>query len=329
MPITPRQREQRRKGLGASDMAAVMEWIGGFAPKELSPYQSIGDVFWSKRPDLALMGGQEPDEKQNTSQSFGNLAEKFLIECARLDLAPQKLHANQLRVSPYKIMRSSLDAIIVEGPDKGAPVELKTCQDWTKRGDWGDPGSSDVPLGYLIQVLAQMHCAGAAKGYLFASLSWKGLADVQKYVIHAEPNQAIIDQMIEAANVFWKEYVEMGKVPEGHEVPPDHLIRARPWAKEKAVPLSEAMEAIAAEYIEVSNLARDLAMRKTDMKLAMQHELGDAEFGQTATGYTVRHTVYDTTRIDSDLIKQENPELWERAQKTSPSHRVTVKAPKP
>ena len=156
----PKPREQwladRKKAIGASDVAAILG---------VSPWASEWDVWADKTDRLERWEGNEQTR-------LGQFFEPSVLDYAaskvgELVRGERVLHAS-LPVA------STLDARVVFN---SRPVEAKTTGlAGPSYGDWGDPGTDEVPEYYLAQVHTQLLCLpDADMGYLFALLPGRGV----------------------------------------------------------------------------------------------------------------------------------------------------------
>lgn len=160
-PVTPERHAAwaaaRRGTLGASEAAAAL----GLADAYLSPVD-----LWLRKVGLAA------DEPPTWRMKKGLALEPLLLEeyrqrhgagCA---LHPQRYFAG----GPRPWLSCTLDALAVPEGGGGPPyaVELKAVTD--RRGEWGEPGTAEVPDRYLVQVYHQMAVTGVRLAHVFAAV---------------------------------------------------------------------------------------------------------------------------------------------------------------
>jgi len=198
--ITEQQRQERRKYLGSSDIASLFVDEEG---KSLNPFATSADVWASKVFEL------EP-EKESVAMARGNRYEAALIEFASQELGvyietdPEKLRfidTEHLDLNGIPIFECNLDGYT--DILKGIPeiVEAKTTG---LTGEWGEPGTDDVPLRVNLQVQHQMLCTGFSKAHIVVLLGKWGLTE-EMYLV--ERNEDIIQAIITRGTQFWNDYV--------------------------------------------------------------------------------------------------------------------------
>jgi putative phage-type endonuclease len=166
-PLTPEWLEQRRGGIGASEIAAVMG---------ISPWESPFSLYWRK------VNGWEIE--QTPEMATGQLLEPVIAEWWRggaledgMDCAPEP---PGLLAHPDRPWQLATPDRLVHGPtdpddarfanglawDLCAVLELKwVAHSWD---GWGEPGSDDIPVHYRAQVQWQCDVVGVDDWYVAA-----------------------------------------------------------------------------------------------------------------------------------------------------------------
>lgn len=203
--ITEQQRQERRKYLGSSDIASLFVDEHGAS---LDPFQTAADVWASKVFEL------EPNKK-TAAMDRGNRYESALIEFASQELGtpietnPEKLRFidNYHRGSDGKqIFACNLDGFFHPNGQMHEIVEAKTTG---LTGEWGEPGTDDVPLRVNLQVQFQMSVTGSQRAHIAVLLGKWGLTE-EMYLV--ERNEEIIAAIIARGTQFWNDHV-LTKVP--------------------------------------------------------------------------------------------------------------------
>jgi len=206
MPITAKQREDRRNHLGSSDMAAIMG---------LSLYKSPMDVWLEKVYDT------EPAE-ETKAMRIGNRFEAGLLEegaeRVRAD-EPEimkrfpglKFQSNQFRVKD--IFGAHLDAQGYEqknGKKIFVPIgqEAKTTSKWE---GWGDEGTDQVPDDVALQVHHQIYAASLEIVFIPVLTVSFGRLDMRLYKIERRPG--IEEKIIHFGQHWWEQHVIAKKPP--------------------------------------------------------------------------------------------------------------------
>lgn len=183
--LTVEQQEQRKHGLGATDCAAVMG---------LSPYRTPYELW------LIKTGRQEEDtilteERLRLRHAHEEtISQEYMVrQSCKLKRVNQTVYHKKL---PF--MLCNLDRVVI---GKRKIVECKTSTAFLRQL-WGDTGTDEVPIQYLLQVQHQLACSGYDEADLAA------LIDVDDYRIYPMPrNEKVIEKIEEACTRFWEDNV--------------------------------------------------------------------------------------------------------------------------
>lgn len=197
--------EERRGGLGGSDMGAILG---------LSPYRTPFQVWQEKT------GRSEPFTG-NLQTRFGTYAEEFVAReyCERTGRRVQRYNA-MLR-HPEAPLIGHVDRLVVPDGAKRASyrseirtdrgLEAKTAHALAaSRGDdWGEDGTDQIPSAYLIQSAAYMALTGCEYWDLACLF---GNSDFRIY--HLRRDLELEAMLIDEASRWWRDHVVA-------DVPPD------------------------------------------------------------------------------------------------------------
>lgn len=184
---SPEWHEERRRGIGASDVPAIAG-ISGFA----SPI----DVWEQKT------GRVEPNA-ENAMTRWGTLLEPVIADefAVKTGLKVRRI-ARAVRYRDWPILFAHLDRQVVGG----GILECKSSM--TTRG-WGESGTSEVPDHVALQVQAQLACADAEVAHVAALIGYR---DFRTYLI-ARDRPLFEDDVLPLLKEFWT-LVETDTPPE-------------------------------------------------------------------------------------------------------------------
>ena len=169
--------EARRSGIGGSDVAAVVH---------LSQWRSAFEVFLDKRGELPLQEDNEP-------MRWGRILEPVIRheyeETTGFLVEPVPM----LRCVKHPYMLANLDGLVSEHK---RVVELKTAR--TAEG-WGEDGSDEVPLPYVMQVQHYLFITGFEVADVAVLI---GGSDFR--IMHIEPDRELQDMLVESEYAFWQ-----------------------------------------------------------------------------------------------------------------------------
>lgn len=178
--ITDKQREERRLGIGGSDMPIIMG---------LSSYKTPYQLYLEKT------GLIETNDEMTQLQYWGHKLENIVRE----EFATRN---NVLVETPdtiihpfYTFLRANIDGFI---PEKNAILEVK-CSSAFMSQQWGEDGSDIIPMNYLVQVAHYCAVTNAECAYIAVLIGGNDYREY-KYIRDVELEQHVID----AAKTFWE-----------------------------------------------------------------------------------------------------------------------------
>jgi len=178
--------EERRKGIGGSDIAAIMG---------LSHWTTAYQIYQNKR-------GEVKDWEGNETMDWGKRMEPairqwYSDQTGRAVRLPDKIMYHK----DYPFMLASLDGFT----DDRRVVEIKTAR--YSQG-WGEPGTDQIPESYMCQVQHYL----AVTGFDFCDVAVSiGGAPPVLYIVKADLE--LQGLLIEAEKEFWQK-VQAGIPPE-------------------------------------------------------------------------------------------------------------------
>lgn len=194
MALTPAQLAERREGITATDVAAIVR---------LNPYKSVLDVVAEKR------GAAPVDADLGPRGHWGNVLE----EPIRKDYSER--HAVRVTVPgvlthpKVKHHKATPDGIVwlrgAQEADRG--LEIKTHTVWL-RGGYGAPGTDEVPLHEIVQCSWNMHVTGLPTWDLVAFID--GLPTDYRITRDLD----FEGDLVEAVDRFWCNVIGGGAEPE-------------------------------------------------------------------------------------------------------------------
>lgn len=288
---------KRRKGIGGSDAAAIAGLSPWKTPLEVY-LDKIGEGVDEETPDMRRGTLFEPVVRQMYCDATGRTVEK----------------PGGILVHPkIRWMLANLDGIA--SGDRLA--EFKTAR--TRQG-WGDPGSSDVPMWYMLQVQHYL----AVTGFAWADLAVL-FGDFELAIYPIESDTDLQELLIEREAEFWA-MVQSRTPPE--PVTANDVKRRWPMARvpvtNEATPevlhVAAVLKAVKARIKELEGV-QDQA--ETVLKRAIADTEGLAVQGEVlATWKNVKGSPY----FDKERFRVEHPKLYTKyISEPSPQRRFLLK----
>jgi len=298
MGLSQQQIEVRATGLGGSDAAAA-----------------VGLSRWKSRYQLWLekTGHAEPFTG-NDATHWGNMLEPIVRqEYANRTGLSIITPGETLKHPDFPFVLANIDGIV---PDD----RIVECKTGRPSNDWGEPGTSEIPEEYVLQVQHYLMVTQLPRADVPVLL---GGNDFRIYHIEADgETQALL---LQGEREFW-ELVQRNEPPEP-ETPED--IRRR-WPKSQDKPRIASGE-IAAElqHLLIINRAhKENEERIERMKADIQKYLGECDTLVDERGRKLAtwKTAKGATRFDAKAFEQAHPDLYrEFCRPTEGSRRFLLK----
>lgn len=311
--ITDTQKKERRRFIGSSDIAALFTGPDG---KSLDPFKTAADVWATKVFDF-------DESTASPSIKTGIRWEPYIIGWAaeqlgvKVETDPDKL---RFICRDHPIFASNLDGYAVgeknkyEGQiaheHKMAIIEAKKTR---LAGEWGEPGTDQIPFRVILQVHTQMLCTGWDHAYVAAMIQ----GEETLYELHRD--ERIIEAIIRRGEDFWNNNV-LTKTPPLDCEPADLDILKRV----RRIP--EKYADIDTELVTTWDTARANrleAEKREDAAFAtLLTYIGDAEGVRLPDGREFTYFKQSgRDKIDMKRLKAEHPDIY-AAISTPSEHRV-------
>jgi putative phage-type endonuclease len=245
--------EDRRKAIGASDVAAVLR---------LSPWACEWEVWADKR-------GMIEFSADTPATSAGKTLEPAVLDHAERQLG--KLFRD-VRISHDSLpLAATCDAIVLAGR---RPVEAKTTGIVGPIvGHWGDQLTDQVPDHYLVQVQAQLMCTKSDLAYLFALLPGRGFVEYQ-----IEPCDRLHEYLGNYLSDWWQRHVVQGVEPSIQDtVPSLDVVKRLRKTSGKSIDADESIGKLTCEWERAKAVALDSKKRAEELQSRLLIAINDAE----------------------------------------------------
>ncbi len=285
MTITPKQLEDRRKGLGSSDASAIMG---------ANPNKSQHDVWREKM-------GIEPPFEGNALTDFGNKAEGMLRECAA-DYIGMPVVAPK---GPFVkgVLRANVDGQVGKY-GRGQPiVECKTTR--VDEG-WGTPGTDQVPAMVAIQVHHQMLAADSDFAYVIRLAKYLQI-EVFEVPLNGDLARSVWDQ----CNAWWKKYMVGEQEPPITPATDQTLDYYANYQRDNQI---EAMinDDLIEQYVQAQQAEKAAEQNRKDARARIMQAMGNASAGIGIGRRAKIIACSGRTSFNHKLLQAHEPELFEK-----------------
>lgn len=288
--LTPEQKQNRRSGLGGSDIGAVvLQYNPDFPLTYLTPLE----VYLSKVDE-----GYE--KSTNNCMKFGNIIEEFLIRMFTEETGLEVITGHDTRYSDeHPHLLANIDGFI---PSENAVLEIKNV-DPSKAYLWGPEDSDEIPEAYLLQVAHYVHVYNADKAYIAA---YFGGSRFKIYIY--ERNMDLETLIIDTSTRFWNEHVIKKNPPDPETYEEFCLI----YKDEKSDKASYA-DSLDVSFIEnfKRNEKKIKELKKENLKIKASICAGMKENGVLMDQDKVVATwrSQKNHRIDTKLLREKYPDI--------------------
>lgn len=291
----------RKKGIGGSDASVVLG---------LSKYKTPFEL-WLEKTDQTFV-----DESQSEAAYFGSLLEDLVAKEFEKRTGKKVRRNNFILQHPkYDFIIANIDRKVV---GENALLECKTASVYYAK-EWEN---DEVPAPYLVQVQHYMGVTGYEKAYIAV------LIGGQKFVWkEVERDDELIDMIFQTEIDFWNNHV-LSNVPpalDGSSAAEKYLNeRYQKSTPDKIVDLSIDYEEKLSTYLQLKQQEKELKQMIKQIENELKSEMKDAEVG-FVKGYEVNWKPIISYRVDSKLLKEKYPNVYESVIKKTEYRRFNVK----
>ena len=346
--------EERKKGIGGSDVAAVLG---------ISPWKTSLQLYEEKTSDYR----NEPSLEDSVPMKAGNVFEGIVIKIAERLTGAKIIPAKEmvcLEDKPY--IRANPDAFLISPDGTMSLVEIKTLSNRIKDEKWGDdtiPPYYESQLRYYQGVYGDKFCDKAyffalplldeerALASMFANAAYEfsdedvDLAEKLFYdriiVRTIQRDREYEQSMFEIVEDFWEEHVIKGIPPAMTGKPENNksflLSKKR---NGESVNLSGEAAKLIVKYDELAAHKAKIKKELDSIESSIDETLSEIllEMGDCTTGIAGNREVtvkpgITRTSINADALKKlklQYPDIYEQFAKTSVGkNRIAIKEIKP
>jgi putative phage-type endonuclease len=323
--------EERRLGLGASDIATIMGWS---TFQDAAPYK-----VWAQKVGLIPPG----DDEDNEMFRFGRMAEPMLCRYYQEETGLYVAAHQELRRHPkIPIAIATIDGEVYEGPVAGE-VERAADRAWAEaelatdilRGEREALGgvefktSRDAPSKWETKIPDYYQCQGqwqmAVCGWPFVDFAV--LHGFMFRVYRLERDEADIAVLLTGAQSWWDRYVVTGDPPpiDGLSATSKVLRQIYPGRVAKAVELD--MSTTAALLREAKEQQKKWKESVNELENQIKEAMGDATSAQLGAGWTASWSRFTKKSVAAKALKDKYPSVYREFVKESDTSRFTLKDP--
>jgi len=284
----------RTKYIGGSDIGAILG---------LSKFRTPLEVWMEKT-------GKESKKLDSLPLRFGSFAEEFVASEYARATGFELLHDESVYIHPtHPMMSAHVDRFILgDGLKKPATrlLECKTANPFA-RGEWGEPGTDQVPMSYLCQCIWYMAITGIEQCDLAVLF---GNSDFRIYEIERDLELEAL--VIKKALHFWNEYV-LNDIPPSAQTENDYQSLFKRSDSSKTVEANLKTVELIRQLQSLSKQGGDVEMQITQIKQHIMNEMKEAEaLSYKGNVIATWKAPKPSFRLDSKRLEVEEKEIFER-----------------
>lgn len=318
--------EYRKKGIGGSDVAAIMG---------ISPFATIRDLFYEKTGVQPVI--EEEEESNWVAKEVGHRLEELVAEIFSKKTGLKVFPVRTMFRHPlYPFMLADVDYFILFPDGTYGILECKTCN-YNAKKKWED---DSIPANYVLQVRHYLSVMNLQKAYI-ACLYGNNEDEFVYRAIERDPIEE--EDIMEQESYFWREYVQKNVVPPYIGKPDLILTSIRNYGGYA----DQSIPEIVISGLESKNLEKYLFLSEEKSQLEKRKKEIEAEqraisvpfveqLGQGCTAvledgtnrYRITYNPTRRTQIGKDQmekLKNQHPDIYEEYVKTTESRIFRIK----
>ncbi len=289
----------RQDGIGGSDAGAICG---------VNPYSSALNVYQQKTTDKI-------DENNTESIRIGHDLEDYVAKRFMEATGKRVRRSNFLyRSEAHPFMQANVDRLVI-GEDAG--LECKTANAFNA-DKWND---DMIPEHYQLQCQHYMAVTGLSYWYIAVVIMGVGFKWSR-----IDRDDELIESLIKIESDFWNCHVIPRVIPEpdGSKAYDELLDKYfHVSRKESTIPLIGFDKKLDRRK-EITTLTDKLETEKKQIDQELKLYLQESEIAE-GERYKVSWINYSSDRLDTKLLKQELPEVYDKYCKTTTGRRFTVR----
>jgi putative phage-type endonuclease len=286
--------KNRGLSIGGSDIGAILG---------LSKFRTPLEVWMEKT-------GKESRQLDSLPLRFGSFAEEFVANEYARATGFELLHDESIYIHPtHPMMSAHVDRFILGNGLSNPATRLLECKTANPfaRGEWGEPGTDQVPMSYLCQCIWYMAITGIEQCDLAVLF---GNSDFRIYEIERDLELEVL--VIEKALHFWNEYV-LKDTPPPAQTEGDYQALFKKSDPSKTIEANPKTVELIRQLQSLSKQSVDADEQITQIKQHIMNEMKEAEvLSYQGNVIATWKAPKPSFRLDSKRLEVEAKEVFER-----------------
>jgi putative phage-type endonuclease len=182
--------------------------------------------------------------------------------------------------------------------DTGELLEIKTASA-RQRGEWGEPGTDEVPYHYLVQVAIQLAVYRAPAAHVAVLF---GGQEYQEYYVRRDED--LEGSLVERLERFYLDHI-VPRIPPDPVDPEDFLVYLEnryPRDDCSTVTATPAIERVVSELVEARKVRAQAAEIEKEARGQIEAFMGAARRLDTSRGHILWSTTKDRSEVDWQAV---------------------------
>ncbi|MFP3683945.1 YqaJ viral recombinase family protein [Bacillus sp. SIMBA_026] len=294
---------ERRKGIGGSDASVVLG---------LNKWRTAFELWLDKT-------GQVPvSESASEAAYFGSILEDIVAKEFEVRSGKKvRRKKSMLKHPEYDFILANVDRMIV---GEKAILECKTTSEYNLK-EWEN---DEIPADYIVQVQHYLGVLGPEYKKAYFAVLIGGNKFVWKEI---ERDDELIEMIFTAEVEFWNTSVLGGVAPalDGSSAAEEYLKkRYAETESNKVIDLTAVNRERIKQYLQLKESIAELQLQAKELENQIKHEMKEAEYGFIGNYQTSWKPVI-TNRIDTNKLKEQFPDVYEKVTKEVQYRRFGIK----
>jgi predicted phage-related endonuclease len=303
---------ERKKGLGGTDIAAIM-MAGADAADKIGSFDKSLFKIWSEKTGLF-----KSEDRDNAVLMRGRVMEKYVFELYELHLGKGcRLWERGLTWHPSRPRIFGTPDMLVEHGGVTFGMDAKTRR---MRKGWGKTGTTDVPLDVEVQMRAYMEIFDAPYWDIATLFS---LDDFRVYRI--DRDKELGADILSVAEEWWEKYVASETPPPVDSTDMCREVLGKMFtinprvADEPLRPASVAERDLYEKILKARETHKEVTGKKNELENQLRSCIGES-FG--IAGVATWKPSKPRQSFDKKRFSQDHPDLYKEYVTEGPSNRT-------
>lgn len=288
----------RKFGIGGSDAGAICG---------LNPYRTAMQVYFDKTSDVV-------EDTDNEAMRQGRDLEDYVAQRFMQATGKKVRRANAIFChEEYPFLLANVDRM-VSGENAG--LECKTASPYVA-DQWKD---GQIPIHYQIQCYHYMAVCNAEAWYIAVLIYGR------EFKFHRiERDEQVIADLIQIEKDFWERNVQNHTLPDpdGSQIADAAIAEHFQNSKPIHILLSDSFDQQLERREKLISAINQMEQEKKRIEQELKIYMGKAETAKSSQ-FQVSWKTVDSIRVDAKKLKEEEPEVYKKYQKSIHSRRFTI-----